>query len=172
MIADMLAVAWSTPLAEQSQLSEHRMPKRIDPGSYSAGKLMDVASAECDNGWKMAQPDWSGIKGSMRPRFKDETLLSAVDVGAELTLRFKGTGIGIYVLAGPEAGSVESSIDGEPFRRVDLFHRFSKGLHYPRTVMLEADLERGPHELKLRIGEDRNRESSGNAVRILSFAVN
>jgi hypothetical protein len=89
-----------------------------------------------------------------------------------MTLDFEGTAIGLFVLAGPDAGMVEYSIDGGPFESVDLYHRFSARLHYPRTVMLAADLKPGEHRLILRVGKDRNSLSQGNAIRILDFTAN
>jgi hypothetical protein len=76
------------------------------------------------------------------------------------------------VLAGPDAGFVESAIDEGPFMRTDLFHRFSRGLHYPRTVLFAADLKPGRHTLKLRVADEHNNGSSGNAARITQFVAN
>ncbi len=171
MIDDLLTTAWSTDPNSDSA-TEHRIAKPIDPNSYAQGRLIDVAVAEHDSNWQHRRPDWSNIEGSIRQRFSNETLLLADEVGAELSLGFRGRAVGIYLLAGPDAGIVEYSIDGEPFRSVDLYHRFSKGLHYPRTVIFDADLEPGKHELVLRIAGSRNEDRTGHAVRILSFVAN
>ena len=92
--------------------------------------------------------------------------------GAEMTLDFEGTAIGAYVLAGPDAGIVETSVDGGPYTPFDLFHRFSTGLHYPRTVVFEADLKAGEHTLRLRISASQNERSAGHAIRVLHFVAN
>ena len=79
------------------------------------------------------------------------------------------------MLAGPDAGILECSIDGAPFAvssRTDLFHRFSEGLHYPRTVVLAAGLREGPHEARLRLAERGGGGGGGNVARLLQFAVN
>jgi hypothetical protein len=99
-------------------------------------------------------------------------LLVAVEPGSELSLPFEGKAIGAYVLAGPDAGTVETAVDGGPFMRVDLYHAFSRGLHYPRTVLFAADLAPGKHQLKLRIATEKNKESTGMAVRIVQFVAN
>jgi hypothetical protein len=64
------------------------------------------------------------------------------------------------------------SIDGGPFTRMELFHRFSRGLHYPRTVLFASDLKAGTHKLKLRIANERSKDSSGTALRIIQFVAN
>jgi hypothetical protein len=90
--------------------------------------------------------------------------------GETLTLEFEGASIGAYVLAGPDAGVAEVSIDGGDWSKVELYHNFSKGLHYPRTVMFAAGLERGKHSLRIKAAMDP--EHGGSAVRVLHFAVN
>ena len=87
-------------------------------------------------------------------------------------IRFKGRAIGAFVVAGPDAGFVETSVDGGPFQKRDLYHSFSSGLHYPRTVMFEADLPDGEHELRLRISSEKNKASKWHAVRIIQFVAN
>ncbi len=99
-------------------------------------------------------------------------LLTTEQVGKETTVKFKGRALGAYVLAGPDAGVVEASIDGGEWKRVDLYHRYSRGLHYPRTVMFATDLELGAHTAKLRLSAKSNPASKGTAARILQFTVN
>ncbi|MEO8498449.1 MAG: SGNH/GDSL hydrolase family protein, partial [Planctomycetota bacterium] len=112
------------------------------------------------------------LKGSSRGRFEKEALLCGEQPGSELTLEFEGTAVGAYVLAGPDAGIVETSVDGGPYRPTNLFHRFSGGLHYPRTVVFNADLAPGPHVLRLRIANSKDPASLGHALRVLNFVAN
>jgi hypothetical protein len=117
-------------------------------------------------------PDWKNIPGGKRERFTNIPLLCATEPGSETTINFNGQSIGAYVVAGPDAGIVEASIDGGAFKKADFFHRFSRGLHYPRTVMFAADLPEGDHILKLRISDAANKDSKGHAARIIQLAVN
>ena len=73
-------------------------------------------------------------------------------------------------MAGPDAGALEYSIDGGPAHTLETYHRFSKGLHYPRTVMFRTDLDPGPHQLRLRMSGKSS--SGGHAARILEFVEN
>jgi hypothetical protein len=52
------------------------------------------------------------------------------------------------------------------------FHRFSQDLHYLRTILFASDLKGRRHTLKLRTTDQKNRASSGTAVRILEFVAN
>ena len=90
--------------------------------------------------------------------------------GAEATLKFTGTAVGAFIVAGPDAGIVEAAVDGGPPREVNLRHRYSVNLHYPRTVMLATDLPPGPHTLRLRISPKS--PDTGHAMRIMQFTAN
>jgi lysophospholipase L1-like esterase len=173
MIVRLLDDAWAKPLDQSAKLTAHTVPdNQLDKGSYSNGNFQSLESASTDHGWKIHQPDWMNIPGGKRERFTNIPLLCATEPGAETTVNFNGQAIGAFVVAGPDAGVVEASIDGGAFKSVDLFHRFSKGLHYPRTVMFAADLSEGDHVLKLRISDAANKDSKGRAARIIQFAVN
>jgi len=172
MIERLLTRAWTKPLAADAKKSTHKMPdKPLDAQSYSDGRFIGPARAKIKSGWKLGVPQWNKLKGGKRGRFTKVTMLSADDTGAELTLEFTGRGIGAYVLAGPDAGVLEASIDGAQAVRIDLYHRHSRGLHYPRTVMFDADLKPGKHTLTLRTAAAKDR-SDRKAARILQFVAN
>jgi len=171
MIEDLLGRAWSRPLAAGTKQTPHPMPAApLDPLHYGSGRFIDPSRAAAGDGWTLGVPDWSKLKGSCRSRFAKNRMLCADRPGAELTLRFTGTAVGAYVLAGPDAGVVEATVDGGPPKQVALYHRYSKGLHYPRTVMLATDLKPTEHTLRLRMAEKTS--SGGHAMRILQFAAN
>lgn len=50
-------------------------------------------------------------------------------------------------------------------RSGDLFHGFSSGLHYPRSVIFDADLAPGSHVLTLKLADQKNAASKGTAAR-------
>jgi lysophospholipase L1-like esterase len=173
MIKTLLNNAWPKPLNSAVKLTAHPIPKDLlNQGSYVNGHFQALETASTGDGWKVHTPDWKNIPGSKRERFTGIPLLCATEPGSEATVNFKGQAIGAYIVAGPDAVIVEASIDGGDFRKVDLFHRFSKGLHYPRTVMFATDLSSGDHVLKLRVSDTSNQDSKGHAARIIQFAVN
>ncbi|MCE9531026.1 MAG: SGNH/GDSL hydrolase family protein [Planctomycetes bacterium] len=173
LIDELLTRAWKEKLAAEAVADKHRLPDApLDANHYGAGRFIDPKKAKLGEGWKQETPDWKNIPGQWRERYRGIPLLYATKAGAELTLAFEGRAIGAYVLAGPDAGFVEFSIDDEPFAKADLFHGFSRGLHYPRTVIFAADLKPGAHTLKLRLAEQHNKASTGNAARIIQFVGN
>ena len=67
---------------------------------------------------------------------------------------------------------VEAAIDGDPFARTDLFHPFSRNLHYPRTVLVATNLKPGLDTLKLCVADQKDNDRSGHALRIMHFVAN
>ena len=145
------------------------------PGSNDAGDAKVFAAAvAADGAWTTGAPDWRTLPGACRDRFRGEPLLHTTTPGATLTLDpaaapFPFTALGLYVLAGPDAGAVDVTIgDGEP-RRVELYHDpHSAGLHYPRTVLLyrAATPPAGPITVTTAAGS-----RGGTAVRVVGVAV-
>ncbi len=177
MVMRLLDLAWQSPRDPQARKTPHRVPAPLDEGSYMQGRFIDPQLAQAGEGWRLHIPPWKEMPGQCRERFLNTPLLCATapagdNPQATATLEFEGRAIGAYVLAGPDAGMLEASVDGGPFRRVDLYHVYSRGLHYPRTVMFFTDLSPGPHKLTLRVADDRNPHSQGHAARILQFTAN
>jgi hypothetical protein len=84
-----------------------------------------------------------------------------------MTVPFTGKTLGAYVLAGPDAGTLEVSIDAGPFKPVPLKHAYSGGLHYPRTVILAGDLQDAKHTARIRLAPS----DKTTAARIVRLAV-
>jgi lysophospholipase L1-like esterase len=173
MIDHLMSLAWTEPLPADIRPVAHPLPEDLlDKNSYWRGRLIAPDQAKVLRDMTVEVPDWPNIRGQCRTRFVQDRLLCASKPGAELALDFAGTAIGAYVLAGPDAGIVEASIDGGPCRPFNLFHAFSVGLHYPRTVLFDADLPPGEHRLHLRISADNDERSTDHALRVLHFVAN
>ncbi|MDF1742336.1 MAG: GDSL-type esterase/lipase family protein [Gimesia sp.] len=167
MIEKLLTKYWQ----ETSQRTKHASPtKLLDPFSFQNGRLIDVKNAKSDSGWIIEIPQWDSIPGSKRSRFTSIPMLCATKAGAETELAFNGTALGVFIVAGPDAGILEVSIDGEPFQPFDLYHHYSKGLHYPRSVVFSSELKPGKHQAKIRVSKKSS--SKGHAARIMYFVGN
>ena len=147
------------------------IPPPIDPSSFFRGRFLSIDAVADKSGWTIAETEWKTIPGGLRPRFQDRDMIIATQPGAEIKVDFTGTAIGMYLLAGPDAGVIEFSVDEAAWKPVDLYHRFSKSLHYPRTVVLESELPNTRHHIRIRVSEKRNDASQGNAVRVIRFVA-
>ena len=172
MIERLLERAWTKPLAADAATKSHPMPGPMDRNNYANGRFVEPAQAEIVRGWTIEIPEWSKLTGGHRARFDKEEMRCATEPGAELRLKFDGKAIGIFLLAGPDAGMLEASVDGAPFRRFDLLHAYSAGLHYPRSIIFDADLAPGSHVLTLKLSDQKNATSKGTAARIMKFCIN
>lgn len=171
MIDRLLDTAWSETLSGGATAEPHAMPNEpLDPLNYGDGRFVNLEQAVAKSGWEIKTPDWKALPGGKRARFTSILMMCADQPAAELTLKFTGTTVGAFIVAGPDAGTLDARVDDGEFKKVNLYHRFSKGLHYPRTVIFGTDLEPGEHELTLRVSQET--ASGGHAARIIKFVAN
>jgi hypothetical protein len=160
MIEKLLNKAWG----ESGEPKAHPMPEPLSAYAYDKARFIPLSQATELKGFEISEPNWDSLKGGKRGRFLGIDLLHADQPGSRFHLKFKGRALGAYVLAGPDAGTVEVSIDGGAFESLDLYHRYSKGLHYPRTVVFAHNLDDVEHEAVVRVEK--------GAVRILGICGN
>ena len=100
-------------------------------------------------------------------------MISGTTAGAKLTVKFSGTAIGAYMLAGPDTGIISVRVDGNESKEIDTLNKYS-GFYYPMTVMVFNELEDGEHSLELEILPNRkNRmKPGGTALRVIGFTAN
>lgn len=148
---------------------KHEIPaKPLDKYSYYNGRFVDIKQAELGKGWEY-QPKWHPTdKAGTRNGFVDVPMLEATKAGSKLKLAFTGTAIGIFCVAGPQAGILEYSIDGNPFKKLNTSTEWSAGLYIPWVFMFETELEDTPHQLELRM----TGEGKGSSCQIRNFVVN
>jgi lysophospholipase L1-like esterase len=171
MIDELFNRAWTDPLPKDAVMTAHALPADpLDALNYEHGRFIDPGEAKVIRGFALGVPDWKSLAGGKRSRFMSIPMLSATEPGAEAALDFEGTMVGAYIVAGPDAGIVEASIDGGAFVPVNLYHHFSAGLHYPRTVLLAGELKPGKHTVTMRISSDT--KSVGHAMRVMEFVTN
>jgi len=150
------------------------LKKALDAGSYDRGAFVDPKQAKLsEKGWRIGNVSRETLPlGGIREQYLPYRVLRGEEPGSELVFAFEGRAVGVFLLAGPDAGIVEASIDSGDFKKHDLFHRFSSGLNYPRSEIFASDLKPGKHVLKLRLSNEKNPKSKGTAASILFFEVN
>lgn len=175
----LLSGAWEHTLVPEAAIAPHALPAALDPFSYDAGALLAPSEAVELEGFThvaACDPRAGDVGGGVRAGFVDVPMLVGTRPGDRFALEFEGRAVGLWVAAGPDAGTLEHRVDGGSWRKQDLFTRWSGGLHLPWVYMLEAELavdfDGGPHRLEVRIAATKNERSRGHACRIAHFAVN
>ena len=170
--SNMIITALKAGLARKGRDPDRKAPQLLDEGSYTHGRFLGIGKARFSDGWKIGPVDRKLLPlGGIRSQYSSYQLLRGDQPGSPVTLDFTGKTIGAFVLAGPDAGILESRIDGASATQHDLFHRFSAGLNYPRSVIFGTNLKPGPHTLELQLSDEKNPRSKGTSASILFFEV-
>lgn len=152
---------------------KHTLPTPLDRSNYGAGKFIDVQESNWLGGWKYGKVSKEILPlGAIRSRYEKYQILRGDAPGTTLYLNFQGRSIGAFVLAGPDSGIVEVSVDGAPWQAHTLYHKHSRGLNYPRSVTFASELASGHHQLALRLSDKKPQNSKGTSASILYFEVN
>lgn len=107
-----------------------------------------------------------------RPGFTNVPMQVGENVGDKLKFTFNGNAVGICVISGNDAGMIRYRVDKKAYQTIDLFTEWSQALHLPWYLVLDDQLKNGKHTLEIEIISDKNKESKGNACRIVHFLVN
>jgi hypothetical protein len=119
-------------------------------------------------------PDWKNENnGMVRKPFLKIPMIYSSKAHAKLTVKFTGTAIGTYMLAGPDAGVIRCTVDGAQTKEIETLCKFS-GFNYPVTIMFFNELENSEHTLDLEILENRSgrMKAGGTALRVIGFTAN
>lgn len=145
----------------------------LDEGSYFHARMIPPSAARIVRGFKL-EAAWRPAEApkGVRAGFVDVPALVGEEPGAEFEFELEGRGAGLFITAGPDAGVLEWSVDGGPFRPVDTFTRWSKNLHLPWVVILDDGLPPGRHVFRVRIAAGRHADSAGTALRVQHLLLN
>ena len=151
------------------------MPEKLDPASYTEGKLFTPRIAKKLNGFAV-QTDYDAAAegGKVRTGWNERPQLIGHNPGDSFDLLFKGSAVAIQVIAGPKAGIIEHSVDGSDWVKQDLFvAKNSFGLHLNRIYILREGLDpEKEHTLAVRISDKQHELSKGTNCRIVYFGLN
>ncbi len=150
----------------------YTLPLPLNKWNFENGKYFPIQRANLQRGWKLVENWQPKDKVKTREGFVNRTILEATMPGASLSLKFKGTAIGVAIVAGPDTGEIGYSIDGKIYHTVDLYTQWSSQIYLPWFVLLSGNLENKNHVLQLRIAKDKNPKSKGTACRIVYFFLN
>lgn len=157
---------------ESPATGEVKLPAPMDRFTYDKGSYHKLEEAKNLKGFTI-DPDWTPkVKFQTRPGFVNVPMLVGEAAGSSLDFEFKGRGVGIAIISGPDAGKITYTIDRKKPQTLDTYTPWSNQLHLPWYLMLADELPAGKHKLRLTISGEKNEKSEGNAVRIVHLLVN
>jgi len=158
---------------EPAEIEPVTLPEPLDANSYFGAEILDPQSFDWLGGWRYEPVSEELLPvGTIRPDYRGRPALRSDEAGNYLYRTFSGAMLCAFVLAGPDAGMLEVSVDEGDWERVDLYHRHSERLNYPRTVILADDLSPGSHRVAIRVADEKAPESGNHAATILYFGAN
>ncbi len=151
----------AAPLAKEAVAA--KVPAPLSPRPMENARLVPYDWAEMDDGWL-------GWQLSSTDRLPHVAVSDRA--GATITLKFKGSQIGIYDIIGPDTGNVEYSLDGSEWKLKVNFDRHCINYARPHATALVRDLDpKAEHVLKLRIAAEAPKDSKGRYTRLGWFLV-
>jgi len=139
------------------------MPAALSPHPMEQAKLVPYDWAQMDSGWLGWQLSSSGNLPHVAVSDKP---------GSTITLKFKGSQVGIYDIIGPDTGNLDFSLDAAEWKHRVNFDKYCLTYARAHATALVRDLDAAvPHELKLRIAEDTPEGSKGRFTRLGWFLV-
>jgi|GEM_PF-438325 len=170
-IERLLDKAWSDA---PRPVVAHAIPEKLDSASWDKGKLFAPRIAKKLNGFAVEKNyDAAGEGGKVRVGWNERPQLIGHKPGDSFELNFQGSAVAIQVIAGPEAGIIEHSVDGSDWVEQDLFvEKNSFKLHLNRIYILRDGLDPNKeHSLSVRITGKQHKLSKGNNCRIVYFGL-
>lgn len=168
----------SMPQSGRAVPELRELPEPIDVLCYEDGHYIPLEKATALKGFSVV-PSWEpSFDASLRNGFHGVPMLSADKAGASFRLGFEGRAIGLFMVAGPDAGVLEYRVDKGEWKRLDTQTEWSGYLYIPWVYMLETELAPGAHELQLKVRDGGvTTTKDGRTVRraschIRNFVVN
>jgi lysophospholipase L1-like esterase len=140
------AIARSLPLSKAP--GPHAPGAPFIASNYEHAKLLPISAATLSKDFAPldAKTDAFGKRWANRMT----SLHEAVQPGATLTFKFKGTRASIYDIIGPDCGQVIVTIDGQPARIVPRFDGYCT-YHRLATLGLGTELPDTSHTVKIEV---------------------
>jgi len=113
------------------EVGSHPLPRPFVKDHWEAAKMLPLTQAKLSSNWQKLDPEKHNLAKRFRHRMPE--MFHTNRPGETITIRFKGTGLRIYDLLGPDCGQVKVAFDDKPVKVVP---RFDAYCTYHRLAML------------------------------------
>lgn len=159
-------------LNAQESDSKSSVPGPPEHLSYNNGFYVEPNPDSEIDGWEMNE-NWNHWDaGSSMSNDAGVPVLIGTYPGEVIKFPFDGDAVGIAVVAGPDAGIIEFSIDNSEWEKLDLYTNEDEELYQTKHHELASGLRNRSHMLQIRMAEENNPESLGKTCRLRYFFFN
>lgn len=120
-----------TQIRKVGEVGPHPLSKPFVQDNWEAAKMLPLSKTRLSSNWQQLDPDEHKLAKRFRHRMPE--MFYTNQPGETITIRFKGTGLRIYDLLGPDCGQVKVMFDDNPVKVVP---RFDAYCTYHRLAML------------------------------------
>ncbi|MBN2137192.1 MAG: hypothetical protein JW720_05250 [Sedimentisphaerales bacterium] len=130
----------------------HILPKPFVPDHWQAAKMVPISRAKLSKAWRKLDTNEHNLAGRFRDRMPEMHFTN--QPGESIEIRFKGTGLRIYDLLGPDCGQVWVKVDGGQGRIVPRFDAYCT-YHRLATLTVAENLPEAVHTVTLSVHPDQ-----------------
>lgn len=171
-IIEFLDNSYAKHLDADDKILSYELPPKLNEFSYEKGELIDISTVKSAKGWSINNSWNPNDEARTRPNYVNVPMLIGEKPGKTLKLNFEGNTIGIAIAAGKDAGIITYRIDKGDWETQNLFTKWSGQVHLPWYYTLASRLSNKKHTLEIKILENKDARSKGNACRIRYFYIN
>ena len=130
----------------------HRLPDPFTSDNWEAARMVSLTQAALSPGWEKLDPAKSDLARRFKHRMPE--MFYTNQPGQTITIQFKGTGLRLYDLLGPDCGQIKVTLDDNPpvikprFDAYCTYHRLA-------TLTLAENLPDGLHTVTLELHADQ-----------------
>ncbi len=130
----------------------HAIGEPLVADNWQAAKMVTLDNANLSSGWRKLDASGNRLAKQFASRMPD--LYFTNQPGESITIRFKGTGLRIYDLLGPDCGQVIVKVDDEEGKIVPRFDAYCT-YHRLATLSVAEDLPEAVHTVNLQLSPDQ-----------------
>lgn len=128
----------------------HELPAPLIADNWEDAQMLAPEAIVFDKGWQKLDPAADEHLKQFKPWFP--YVMKGDKPGASFSFSFRGTGVGIFDIGGPEVGQLELIVDGKTVKKVNRFSHWCNNRYRGQYEFITLDA--GTHHVRFAITEE------------------